>query len=246
MVALDRGRQPWHFLPNGNSCQHPRRDLWRVPAAWHCSTFFSPLVAMTHSSLDNFLLQFHHFTPQQLHLIRSQATERTYPPGAYFSEAGRVAQEVGFIVSGIFRVCYFDREGTEHTKYFVEENHVIVDLQSYQYQQPATEYVQAATETQVLVFKARAWQEFSLTIVDWPAVEQKLFTQALLEKLHRRSSLVSPSGAARYELFLATFPGVANRVALAHLASYIGVTPQSLSRIRRNLGPLPPERQASS
>lgn len=199
---------------------------------------------MTNSPLDNFLLQFHHFTSQQLHLIQSRAIARTYQPGEYFSEAGRVAQEIGFIVSGIFRVCYFDREGSEHTKYFIEENHFVVDLQSYRFQQPCTEYVQAVTEVHVLVFKARDWQELSLTIIDWSQVEQKLFTQALLEKLNRRSALVSPNGTTRYEQFLATFPGLANRIPLAQLASYIGVTPQSLSRIRRNLGNLPADPDA--
>lgn len=194
---------------------------------------------MTDSLLDDFLLQFHHFSSQQLQLIRSQAVARTYQPGDYFSEAGRVAQEIGFVVAGVFRVCYFDRDGTENTKYFVEENHFVVDLQSYQFQQPCTEYVQAVTEVQVLVFKARAWQELSLTILEWPQVEQKLFTRALLEKMNRRSALVIPNGATRYAQFLTTFPGLANRIPLAYLASYIGVTPQSLSRIRRRLDGLP-------
>jgi len=194
---------------------------------------------MTDALLDNFLLQFHHFSPQQLALIRSQAVARIYQPGDYFSEAGRVAQEIGFVLAGVFRVCYFDRDGTEHTKYFVEENHFVVDLQSYRFQQPCTEYVQAVTQVHVLVFKARAWQELSLTILAWPQVEQQLFTRALLEKMNRRSALVSPNGATRYAQFLTTFPGLANRIPLAHLASYIGVTPQSLSRIRRRLDSQP-------
>jgi len=92
-----------------------------VLIAWSRSGRY-PLARMTDSSLDNFLLQFHHFSPQQLQLIRSQAVARTYQPGDYFSEAGRGAQEIGFVVAGVFRVCYFDRDGTEHTKYFVEEN----------------------------------------------------------------------------------------------------------------------------
>ena len=199
---------------------------------------------MPASPLDNFLLQFHNFTPQQLQLIQSQAEVRVYQPGDYFSEAGRVAREIGFVEAGIFRVCYYDREGTEHTKYFVEENHFVVDLQSYQFQQPCTEYVQAVTEVHALVFQARAWQELSSTIVAWPQVEQKLFTQALFEKLNRRSALVSPDGTTRYEQFLTSFPGLANRIPLVQLASYIGVTPQSLSRIRRNLGYRPTQPEA--
>jgi len=196
---------------------------------------------MTDASLEEFLLHFHHFTPQQLQLIRSQVVEKTYPAGAYFSEAGRVAQEIGFIVQGVFRVCYFDRDGTETTKYFLEENNFIVDLQSYQYQLPSTEYVQAVTEVRALVFKTSAWQRLGHTIVDWPKVEANLITRALLEKINRRSPLVSTDAATRYEQFLTTFPALANRVPLSQLASYIGVTPQTLSRIRRNVGHLPAE-----
>ncbi|MDF7814930.1 Crp/Fnr family transcriptional regulator [Hymenobacter sp. YC55] len=201
---------------------------------------------MIDSPLDTFLLQFYPFSLQQLQLIRNQAVARTYQPGDYFSEAGRVAQEIGFIVAGVLRVCYFERNGTENTKYFVEENHFVVDLQSYQFHQPCTEYVQAVTEVHLLVFKARAWQALSHTILVWPQVEQKLFTQALLEKMNRRSALVSPNGATRYEQFLTTFPGLANRIPLAYLASYIGVTPQSLSRIRRRLGSLPGAPEATT
>lgn len=194
---------------------------------------------MTNSPLDNVLLQFHHFTLQQLALIRSKATEKTYAAGEYFSEAGRVAQEIGFIVSGVFRVCYFDRDGTETTKYFLDEGNFVVDLQSYQYRQPSAEYVQAVTEVRALVFKAHAWEELRHTIVDWPRVEHNLIMRGLLEKLNRRSPLVSTDAATRYAEFLVTFPALANRVPLSYLASYIGVTPQSLSRIRRSLGSLP-------
>lgn len=190
---------------------------------------------MSPSPLESFLLQFAHFTPQQLQLIASKATPRSYPAGAYFSEAGRVAREIGFIVHGVFRVCYFDRAGDEITKYFLEENQFMVDLNSYQYQLPATEYVQAVTATEVLVFQAADWQALSHTIVGWPATERNLITRGLLEKVNRHSPLVSEDATTRYQDFLVKFPALANRVPLAYLASYLGITPQSLSRIRKNL-----------
>ena len=189
---------------------------------------------MTDASLEDLLLRFHHFTPQQLQFIRRQAVEKIYPAGAYFSEAGRVAQEIGFIVQGVFRVCYFDRDGTEITKYFLDENNFVVDLQSHQYQLPSTEYVQAVTEVRALVFAARAWQLLGHTIVDWAKVETNLITRGLLEKINRRSPLVSTNATTRYEQFLTAFPALANRVPLAQLASYLGITPQTLSRLRRN------------
>jgi len=194
---------------------------------------------MTYPALADFLLQFNHFTPQQLALIASKGTEKQYPVGAYFSEAGRVAREIGFLLEGIFRVCYFDKEGAEVTKYFLEERRFIVDLSSYQYQLPATEYVQAVTPARVLVFAAPDWQTLSQTIVGWPELEHNLITRALLEKVSRVSPLGHEDAATKYQSFLANYPHLANRVPLTQLASYLGITPQSLSRVRRNLGRAP-------
>ncbi|AMR29376.1 cyclic nucleotide-binding protein [Hymenobacter psoromatis] len=195
---------------------------------------------MPYPELEEFLLQFNHFTPQQLALIASKATEQQYPAGAYFSEAGRVAREVGFVLEGIFRVCYFDKEGTEITKYFMEEHRFMVDLSSYQYQLPATEYLQAVTPARVLVFAARDWQALGHTIVGWPETERNIITRALLEKVSRVSPLGHQDAATKYRSFLAAYPHVANRVPLVQLASYLGITSQSLSRVRKNLG-RPPE-----
>ena len=194
---------------------------------------------MNYPALEDFLLQFNHFTPQQLALIASKATEKPYAAGAYFSEAGWVAREIGFVLEGIFRVCYFDKDGVEITKYFMEEHRFMADLSSYQYQLPATEYLQAVTPARVLVFAARDWQALGHTIVGWPETERNIITRALLEKVSRVSPLGHEDAATKYQGFLTTYPHLANRVPLAQLAPYLGITPQSLSRVRKNLGRLP-------
>ncbi|TDN37079.1 Crp/Fnr family transcriptional regulator [Hymenobacter sp. UV11] len=188
---------------------------------------------MTHPALENLLLQVAAFRPQQLALISSQAEEKHYPAGAYFAEASRVAREIGFVVSGILRVCYFDKDGRDLTKYLIEEGHFVVDLPSYQYHLPSAEYIQAVTEVQLLVFKASRWQALGQTITNWSKAESILITRALLAKVDRLSPLVQQDARTKYEVFLTLFPSLANRIPLTYLASYIGVTPQSLSRIRK-------------
>lgn len=172
-------------------------------------------------------------SPEQLALIAEAAVARSYQPGEYFAQAGRVAQDIGFVVSGVFRVCYYDREGRDVTKYFLDEAHFMVDLLSQQYQLPSTEYIQAVTGAHVLVFSAHAWETLRATIVGWDALERTLISRALLEKVSRRSPMVHEDASARYRHFLREFPALANRIPLGQLASYLGITPQSLSRIRR-------------
>lgn len=189
---------------------------------------------MNHTPLENFLLQFYPFNEQQLQLISGQATTKAYQPGQYFSEAGRTAHEIGFVVSGVFRVCYFDKDGNEITKYFIDEGEFMVDLHSYQFQLPSTEYVQAVTACEVLVFKGQDWQALGHTITDWYKTEANIISRALIQKVNRLSPLVHEDAATKYDAFLTRYPGLANRIPLTYLASYIGITPQTLSRLRRN------------
>lgn len=71
--------------------------------------------------LIEYILQFGSLNQQQIDLISKKATELELPKDAYFSEAGKVAQQVGFVIDGIVRVCYYNNKGEEITKYFIDE-----------------------------------------------------------------------------------------------------------------------------
>lgn len=81
--------------------------------------------------LFDFILRFGNLNPQQIDFIASKAQETVLPKDEYFSEAGKIARQVGFVVNGIMRVCYYDNKGEEITKYFIEENNLVVDLESF-------------------------------------------------------------------------------------------------------------------
>lgn len=185
--------------------------------------------------LIDFLLQFGHLNAQQIDLIGNKAEELELKKDHYFSEAGKVPNQIGFILEGVLRVCYYDNKGDEITKYFGDENHLFVDWHHYDAKIPASEYVQAVTDCKLLVFPRKNWEELSNTIVGWDNIVNKIIQKALIEKLDRRSPLVSEDATTRYLAFLEKFPSVANRVPLSYIASYLGVTQQSLSRIRKNI-----------
>ena len=185
--------------------------------------------------LTDFLLQFGNLNTQQIDLIGSKTEELLLKKEAYFSEAGKIPNQVGFVLEGILRVCYYDNKGEEVTKYFGDENHLIVDWHHFEAKIPASEYVQAVTECKLLVFSRKDWEELSNTIIGWEAIVNKIIQKALIEKLDRRSPLVSEDATTRYLTFLEKFPSIANRVPLSYIASYLGVTQQSLSRIRKNI-----------
>lgn len=185
--------------------------------------------------LIDFLLQFGNLNDQQIELIKSKTTELEIKKDGYFSEAGKIPDKVGFIVEGVLRVCYYSNQGEEITKYFGDENHLIVDWHHFDAKIAASEYLQAVTNCKLLVFSRKSWEELSNTIIGWDGIVHKIIQKALIEKLDRRSPLVSEDATTRYLMFLEKFPSVANRVPLSYIASYLGVTQQSLSRIRKNI-----------
>ena len=185
--------------------------------------------------LIKYLLQFGNLNQPQIDLISQKATETELNKDAYFSEAGKIPRQVGYIVAGILRVCYYNNKGEEITKYFSEENQFIVDINSFDSNVPATEYIQAVTDCKLLVFSKQNWEELHNTIIGWDHIVNKIIKKALLQKVERRSPLVSEDATTRYLAFIDKYPQLVNRIPLSHLASYLGVTQSSLSRIRKNI-----------
>jgi CRP-like cAMP-binding protein len=103
-------------------------------------------------NLIDYLRQFGHFDPQQVDIIKSHAKEMTLKKDAYFSEAGKIARQVAFVDEGILRVCYYNNKGEEITRYFIDENNFAVDLNSFSYKIPSSEYIQAVTDCTLFVF----------------------------------------------------------------------------------------------
>lgn len=185
--------------------------------------------------LFDFILRFGNLNQQQIDFIASKATELTIPKEEYFSEAGKIARQVAFVVEGIMRVCYYDNKGEEITKYFIEENNLVVDLESFDNEIPSSSYVQAVTDCNLIVFQRKDWLKLLQTIVGWEAIVHKIISRALLQKVERRSPLISEDAKTRYLKFLEIYPNVVNRIPLSYIASYLGITQSSLSRIRKNI-----------
>jgi CRP-like cAMP-binding protein len=182
-----------------------------------------------------YLLQFGNLDQQQTALILKKAKEIRLQNNAYFSEAGKVAKQFGFITEGIIRVCRYDDNGEEMTKYFIDENNIVVDLNSFDNGIPATAYLQAISDCTILVFSKPDWDELLHTIVGFDTIVRKIISKASHRKVVRLSALVSEDATTRYLSFMEQYPNLVNRISLSYIASYLGITQSSLSRIRKNI-----------
>lgn len=146
--------------------------------------------------------------------------------------AGDDLQELFFIGSGLVRYFYVTPDGREFNKSFVSSGSVVTCLSSFLERLPAPFFTEAL-DTSILI--AVPMDELrSLRQTD-PEVERlinRFVTNLALQKEKREASFLLEDAAGRYEAFLRNFPDVAARIPQYHIASYLGITPVALSRIR--------------
>lgn len=181
-----------------------------------------------------YILQFGSLNEQQLALIQSKMREVDLKKDQYFSEAGKIPMQVGFVLEGVMRGCYYNNQGEEITRCFITENNLVVDYVNFEAHSASSEYLQAGTDCKLIVFSKQDWEDLSLTIVGWDVIKNKMVQKCLFLK-SRKSPVISQDATTRYLEFMQNYPSLTNRVSLAHIASYLGVTQQSLSRIRKNI-----------
>jgi len=181
-----------------------------------------------------YVLQFGDLNKQQIDLITKNGTYLKLHKGDYFSKAGKIPRQVGFIVEGVLRICYYNNKGEEITRHFLDENNLMVDYLNFKANTASSEYLQAVTDCKLIVFSKSNWEEISDTIVGFDQIMDKMYQKCLIQKL-RKSPEISQDATTRYMEFMEAYPLLTNRIPLAYIASYIGVTQQSLSRIRKNI-----------
>ena len=184
--------------------------------------------------LTEYILQFGNLNKQQIDLVERNITEIELKKDQYFSEAGKIPRQVGFIVAGVVRGCYYNNKGEEITRCFISENNLIVDYANLETVTASSEYLQAITDCKLIVFSKQNWDELSQTIVSWDNIKNKMIQKCLFQK-SRKSPVISQDATSRYLEFMENYPSLTNRIPLAYVASYLGVTQQSLSRIRKNI-----------
>ncbi|MEQ8807460.1 MAG: Crp/Fnr family transcriptional regulator [Imperialibacter sp.] len=181
-----------------------------------------------------YILQFGTLNKQQIDFVEKKTTAIALRKDEYFSEAGKIPKQVGFVVEGVIRGCYYNNKGEEITRCFISENSLAVDYVNFEANTASSEYLQASTDCRLVVFSKQNWEELSQTIVGWDSIQSKMVQKCLYQK-SRKGPVISQDATTRYLEFMENYSSLINRIPLVHIASYLGVTQQSLSRIRKSI-----------
>jgi CRP-like cAMP-binding protein len=183
----------------------------------------------------NFLKLFRNLTNDDIAIIEDHVDCRAVPEGDYLLPNGSICREMYFICKGVLRIVVQNEKGQDVTYHFLKENQFCTILESFTNGNPAREGIQAACDAEVVVFGRQKLNDLYKKLPWLEDIIDQVIRQGLLLKVQNRNAYLGEDAAARYRLFLIRQPDIALRVSLTDIASYLGITPQSLSRIRKNM-----------
>jgi CRP-like cAMP-binding protein len=150
-------------------------------------------------------------------------------------EQGSICQLEAYVVKGTFRVYYTDLKGLEHVLYFAFKDWWVGDIASFNSGEPSGLNAQALEDSLLLVIDREKMHKL---LEEVPALEKffRIITQKHLTVLQKRFLLtISASAVERYQELIQRSPGIEQLVPQHQIASYLGILPESLSRMKKQL-----------
>lgn len=183
-------------------------------------SFFNSLTPLSTESWDKFAAL---FTPKVL------------KKGNYFITDGQIAKEIGFLQSGIVRAFYRNSGATEYNKHFFVNPCFIGGYSSLITQTPNQINQQALTDCHIQTALYADIQALYQTCPDIERAARILAEQFFVQKEKREIEIVLLDADERYQIFQNNFPHLEQQIPQYHIASYLGISPTQLSRIRRKI-----------
>ncbi|MEQ1571052.1 MAG: Crp/Fnr family transcriptional regulator [Myxococcota bacterium] len=165
------------------------------------------------------------------------AEARAYAPGEWLLRGGDRATTCHWVVRGLVRELYVSAEGEEHTRAFVAEGGATGSLLDLLSGAPAVTWIEALEPTETYAWP---WAAQEALAERFPAVHQLMrrVAEALyVRKAQREHQMLALTAEQRYSRWCADHPALDRRVLRRHLASYLGISPEHLSRIARRATP---------
>lgn len=150
-------------------------------------------------------------------------------------EPGQVCNNIYFLTEGVFRMYYVDPDGREINYRFALKNNFMVDFQSFLSRRPSRYYWLAMENAKGVAFSYGDVQQAYQQSRNWERFGRLIAEQVYQQVNERIELLQFLSPEQRYLHVVATQPDLVKQISQFHLSSYLGVTPESLSRIRKRL-----------
>lgn len=183
--------------------------------------------------LNRILNQFDiNFPPEEIEYFKSKISTKSIKKHDYFFIPNNTCNELGFVIKGLLR-SFIIVDGKEYNIEFYFEDQFVSTFTSFLTHLPSDWTIQAVEKSELMIVT----QELLSTLYQrnncWVMFGKNIFERQTIKKCRREKSLIGENAATRYKMFREEYHEIENRISLYHIASYLGITPETLSRLRK-------------
>lgn len=175
------------------------------------------------------------FDDQEASLMETRVVQRKVKRRQTILQEGMICKHYSFVVKGCFRMYSIDEKGVEHNIQFVAENDWITDIGSFYSDKPSKLYIEALEPSVILQIEKLDLYFLYISIPKLGRIFKVIIENKFVELQTRVLQNISSTALQRYQSFLDQYPGIAKRIPNTQIASYLGITPEFLSKIRKEL-----------
>ncbi|MBU0558017.1 MAG: Crp/Fnr family transcriptional regulator [Bacteroidota bacterium] len=184
------------------------------------------------NELKKYLISLIHFTESEMELFVSLFSEKQLNKNEYFANEGEYSTKFAFILTGVFRAFYRNNEGSEYNKTFFTNSNFVGAYSSLLTGNKNLINIQCLLNCTILEANYKSMVKLYDSTPKIERLSRILAEQYFVIKEKREIELVMLDASQRYELFKKEHPTLENKISQYHIASYLGVSPTQLSRIR--------------
>lgn len=192
-----------------------------------------PHIKQLFDRLIDYFKQFFHLDSTEQEEIKRLFTSNVIKRKRYLLQEGEVCQHYSFVVSGCFKMFALDSNFREHNLQFAAEDDWITDFQSFYDQLPSKLYIEAVEPSIVLQIKHEDLLYLYINYHKFDRNFRIITERKLIHYQNRILQNISSTADDRYEAFLKQYPHLINRLPNTQIASYLGITSEFLSKIRK-------------
>jgi CRP/FNR family transcriptional regulator, anaerobic regulatory protein len=163
--------------------------------------------------------------------IRSLADITTYRAGDFILKEGEICKKVSLVMEGLTRSFYMN-DGVDITSRFMEEGFIVTSWPSFYTQQPGNEFIEAMEATTLASISYDSIQTLYAEFPDFNIIGRRQVEYAFYLSEQRTQILRKHTAEEKYKLFLFNHPTLLQRVSLKHIATYLGMSEETFSRVR--------------
>jgi CRP-like cAMP-binding protein len=187
---------------------------------------------------QQFLKKFNELVPlseEEENIIKTYLAPKKLRKKQFLLQETDVCKYVAFVEKGALRAYTVSEKGTENIIQFAVEGWLISDLYSFLTEEPATYNIDALENAELLLISKTAHEELLQRLPKYETYTRLQITGAYIAMQRRLTSIISLSLEERYTYFTSLYPDIVQRVPQHMIASYMGLTPETLSRVRKRL-----------